>query len=192
MNVSIKLNIVLMYFYEKPLSELTDEEWEKICMKCGKCCMCKYSDGEVIHFSNQMCKFFDVKKGICSCYSDRLDIADGECKKISLELLEKEISLLPPSCAYRRLYEGRGLPEYHPLVTGNPKSAIEAGQTVKSLKVFSEKAQNEAVQALAVAAVQEQWTEAKIKQKLSKICKKFALKWLETYPYVTNIKEPAV
>lgn len=181
-----------MYFYEKPLSELTDEEWEQICMKCGKCCMCKYSEGEVIHFSNQMCSFFDIKKGICSCYSKRFEMAENECKKVSLELMKEDINLLPPSCAYRRLYEGRGLPEYHPLITGNPKSAILAGQTVKSLKVFSEKAQEEAVQKLAVVAVEEQWTEAKIKQKLARICKKFALKWLETYPFVARAKEPAV
>lgn len=180
-----------MYFYEKPLRELTDEEWEQICMKCGKCCMCKYSEGDVIHFSNQMCRFFDIKKGTCSCYSERFKIAESECKKVSMELLETEIDLLPPSCAYRRLYEGRGLPEYHPLLTGNPKSAIEAGQTVKSLPVFSEKTLRDKVDIALDKCAKENWTEAKLKRKIAQISKKFALKWLETYPF-TNAKEPAV
>jgi len=180
-----------MNFYEKPLSELTDEEWEQICMKCGKCCMCKYTDGEVVHFSNQMCQFFDVKKGICSCYSKRFEMAESECKKVSLELMKEDINLLPPSCAYRRLYEGRGLPEYHPLITGNPKSAILAGQTVKSLKVFSEKTLKDTVNAVLDKCSKENWTEAKLKRKIAQINKKFALIWLETYSF-TTAKEPAV
>jgi len=174
-----------MNFYEKPLSELTDEEWEQICMRCGKCCMCKYSDGDVIHFSNHMCQFFDVKKGICSCYSNRFDVAGNECKKISIDLLEKYLNLLPPSCAYRCLYEGRGLPSYHPLLTGDPKSVENAGQTVKSLQIFSENAQSDAVLKLLKIAARKHWTEAEIMQKASEIFEKFKLRWLETYPMST-------
>jgi len=180
-----------MNFYEKPLSEFSDEEWEQICMKCGKCCMCKFSENDVVHFSNQMCKFFDIQKGECSCYSTRFDVAKGECQKVSMELLENDLGLLPPSCAYRRLYEGRGLPSYHPLITKNPKSVIDAGQTVKSLPVFSENAQGDAVQSLLKTAFQQHWSEVKIMYKVSRICKRYSLKLLETYPLPTCVEKSA-
>jgi len=175
-----------MNFYEKPLSELTDAEWEKICMKCGKCCMCKYSEGDVIHFSNHMCQFFDIEKGVCSCYDTRFEKAKSECKKITMELLENELNLLPPSCAYRRLYEGRSLPTYHPLITGHQKSVEEAGQTVKSLPVFSENAQQDAIIRLLEMSAQQKWNENKFMDEVYKICERFELKWLESYP-MTNL-----
>lgn len=180
-----------MNFYEKPLSELTSEEWEKICMKCGKCCLCKYSEGDVIHFSNYICRYFDLTKRICSCYENRLEIAQGECKKISLELLEHDLYLLPPSCAYRRLYEGRGLPPYHPLLTGDEKSVEKAGQTVKSLPVFSETSIEVAVEKMLNRAGAKQWEESKIMRELKKVQKKFQLQWLETYPASHQNEEPA-
>ena len=177
-----------MYFYEKPLQDLTDEEWEQICMKCGKCCMCKYSEGEVVHFSNQMCQYFDLKKGMCSCYNSRFDKARGECKKVSMELLQNNLELLPPSCAYRRLYEGRGLPPYHPLLTGNPQSVVKAKQTVCTMPVFSETAEDDSLVNLMTTALKNGWSEDKIRQEVFRIRKKFRLKWLETYPFPTKEK----
>lgn len=173
-----------MYFYEKPLEELTTEEWEKICMKCGKCCLCKYSDGDVIHFSNCICDFFDMKKGVCSCYEKRLETAKGECKKVDMELLETEISLLPPSCAYRCLYEGRPLPSYHPLITGDSQSVLKANEAVVSMPVYSEKERKEAIDCIVEQAIAEKWDKSKIRQEVYKKCQKYRLKWLETYPLV--------
>ncbi len=171
-----------MNFYEKSLCDFTDEEWEQICLKCGKCCMCKYRGDNVIHFSNHMCRFFDIKKGICSCYNDRIDTAKGECVKVDMDLLENHLEFLPPDCAYRRLYEGRGLPAYHPLLTGNPNSVIEAGQTVMSLPIVSENAREKALDTLLRNIVKYHWTRAKFTQKLAIINEKYSLKWLETYP----------
>mgnify|MGYP003647733767 CR=1 FL=1 len=51
-----------------------------------------------------------------------------------------ELTWLPDSCAYRRLHVGKGLPSWHPLLTGN-KEAMHAagisvqGKTVNEMKV---------------------------------------------------------
>ena len=172
----------------KKLEDLSEDEWEKVCMKCGKCCMCKYSDNGIIHFSNYMCQYFDLKKGECSCYDTRFETAKGSCKKVSLELIKSELYLLPPSCAYRRLYEGRGLPHYHPLITGDPKSVEKAGETVKSLSVFPETIKNDKLLELLKKASQDHWDSLKIMEEASRLKEKFEIKFLESYP----MKETAV
>ena len=144
--------------------------------------MCKYDGNDVIHFSNYMCRFFDIKKGLCSCYNDRIETANGGCVKVDMDLLENHLELLPPECAYRRLYEGRGLPSYHPLLTGNPNSAIEAGQTVMSLPVVPENAKEKALDTLLRNIKKYHWTSAQITQKLAEINEKYSLRWLESHP----------
>lgn len=38
---------------------------------------------------------------------------------------------LPETCAYRLLAEGRTLPAWHPLITGDPDSVMRSGHSVR-------------------------------------------------------------
>jgi hypothetical protein len=49
-----------------------------------------------------------------------------DCVTITLKELQDPY-WLPKSCAYRLLAEGRDLPEWHPLVSGDPDSVVSAG-----------------------------------------------------------------
>jgi uncharacterized cysteine cluster protein YcgN (CxxCxxCC family) len=42
---------------------------------------------------------------------------------------------MPTSCAYRLLHEGHALPEWHPLLTGDPESTHKAGMSVRGWTV---------------------------------------------------------
>ena len=35
------------FWEEKDLADFTEEEWEAICMNCGKCCLIKLQDEEL-------------------------------------------------------------------------------------------------------------------------------------------------
>ena len=48
-------------FWEKPLSELNDSDWERLCDGCGRCCLKKlqdYDSGET-HYTSLVCRYFE-------------------------------------------------------------------------------------------------------------------------------------
>ncbi len=45
---------------------------------------------------------------------------------------------MPTSCAYRRLHEGRGLPQWHPLLNDGKKSLMHKKQMSVRNKTISE------------------------------------------------------
>ena len=49
---------------------------------------------------------------------------------------------MPASCAYRLLHEGKSLPDWHPLISGNPISTVATGQSVAG-RIFPETAIDE-------------------------------------------------
>lgn len=44
----------------------------------------------------------------------------------------EEFSWLPETCAYRLVFEGKDLPEWHPLASGRCESVAEAGIPIKN------------------------------------------------------------
>ena len=45
----------------KKLENMTEEEWEAVCNRCGKCCLIKLQDEDTseIYYTNVVCKYFD-------------------------------------------------------------------------------------------------------------------------------------
>ena len=125
-----------------PLEKLDKDQWESLCDGCGKCCVLKLEDvdtGEV-HYTDVGCKLLDCKTARCSNYEKRKSFVP-DCVMLTPDNLGM-LSWMPKSCAYRLIYENKDLPDWHPLITGNPDSAILAGHSVAG-RVTTESAVDE-------------------------------------------------
>src|SRR5438046_4202050 len=125
------------FWREKSLLEMTAEEWESLCDGCGRCCLVKLEDEDSgrIHFTDLACKLFDAGTCRCSDYANRTKRV-SDCVKLTPKNIAG-LNWLPSTCAYRLVAAGRPLPWWHPLVSGDPQTVIEAGISVKG-KVISE------------------------------------------------------
>lgn len=131
-----------------PLDEMTHDEWEALCDGCGKCCMNKieYEDTGEVYFTSIACRLYDAVNGGCSDYANRHRRVPG-CAVMTPETLPDIAYWMPSTCAYKRLWKGEPLPEWHPLVTGDPDSTRKSGnsmigRTVSELDVPEEDWEN--------------------------------------------------
>ena len=138
------------YWETKSLEEMTQSEWESLCDGCAKCCLHKFIDddakdeaettdyinaNEQIHYTNIVCSLLNTKSCECTQYTKRTHLVP-ECVQLTKANL-KDIFFMPTSCSYRRLYEGRGLPSWHPLLNKGKKHAMhKQGMSVRNKTVF--------------------------------------------------------
>lgn len=125
------------FWEKKSLSEMTNTEWESLCDGCGKCCLNKIidDDTEELHFTNVACYLLHTKSCQCRKYKQRFQLVP-ECVKVSIDEPD-QFAWLPASCAYRRLSEGKTLPDWHPLLTGSQSAMHKGGHSVRG-KIVSE------------------------------------------------------
>ncbi len=113
------------------LSEMTGEEWESLCDGCGLCCLHKLEDcdsGEIRH-TNVACRLLDVTSCRCKNYPLRQKLVP-DCVVLTADQVA-EFRWLPQSCAYRLVGEGRDLPPWHPLISGDDQSVHDAGISLR-------------------------------------------------------------
>ena len=120
-------------FWEtKNLIDMNKNEWESLCDKCGKCCVIKLEDFDTqeVHYTNVSCKLLCEKSASCKDYENRKSIVP-DCIILSPDNL-KDLKWMPETCAYKLLNEGKNLPYWHPLLSGNDKEIVKSGNSVKN------------------------------------------------------------
>ena len=122
---------MMIHFWEhKSLAEMTQGEWESLCDGCGQCCLHKLVNEETadVFYTRVACRLLDTSTAQCQHYAARTEKV-SDCLDVR-NMDSAELAWMPRSCAYRRLSEGKALPIWHPLLTGDPQSVLSAGVSV--------------------------------------------------------------
>ncbi|MBE9516066.1 MAG: YcgN family cysteine cluster protein [Proteobacteria bacterium] len=127
-----------MNFWEqKTLQEMNQQEWESLCDGCAVCCVLKIQDEDTdeIFFTNIVCHFLDSENGRCGDYDNRCKNVPT-CIQLTPENAD-QLYWMPNTCAYRLLAEGKPLPQWHHLISGDRESVHHSSISIRG-RVVSE------------------------------------------------------
>ncbi|MBT3358279.1 MAG: YcgN family cysteine cluster protein [Rhodospirillales bacterium] len=126
------------FWKTKRLDEMTTEEWESLCDGCARCCLAKLEDEETgeIAYTYVACRLLDQDTCRCTRYAERSRFVP-DCVTLTIKNVDR-LPWMPSTCAYRLLKEGKDLPDWHPLVSGEAQSVHWAGISVRG-RVISER-----------------------------------------------------
>lgn len=124
-------------FWELPLKDLNQNEWEALCDGCGRCCLKKLSDEESdeLLWTRVVCQFFEESSSRCGCYDQRTEKVPDCIDVKHLDIAAT--TWMPDTCAYRLRALNKPLYDWHPLLAGNREALIAADISIKD-KVISE------------------------------------------------------
>lgn len=123
-------------FWEyKSLEQMSTQEWELICDGCGLCCLTKLVDEqtEALVYTRVVCAYSDPATAQCRDYENRSTNVPA-CVQLTRQRVA-EFDWLPDTCAYRMMYRGQSLADWHPLNSGSSKSLEMAGVGLKAIPV---------------------------------------------------------
>ncbi len=126
------------WWHSKTLEELNQNEWEALCDGCAKCCLHKLEDedsGEVF-YTKVRCRYLVEHNCSCSDYGNRSVLVPHCIRLIPSELTTYD--WLPTTCAYRLRARGLMLPDWHPLVSGDPESVHQSGVSIRGRAISDE------------------------------------------------------
>ncbi len=132
------MSVVDRFWEDKDLTALDADEWELLCDGCGRCCLLKLEDmdtGAIAH-TGVACRLLDVQRARCTDYVGRRRRVP-DCVELTADTVATT-PWLPTTCAYRLRAEGKPLPDWHPLVSGDPCTVVDAGISVAG-RVLSER-----------------------------------------------------
>ncbi|MCZ6829641.1 MAG: YcgN family cysteine cluster protein [Gammaproteobacteria bacterium] len=126
------------FWEHKSLVEMSDTEWESLCDGCAKCCLHKLEDeasGD-IYYTKVRCRYLDEASCRCTDYPNRSRLV-ANCIRLSATEVTN-YQWLPQTCAYRLLAQGQALPDWHPLLSGDPDSVHKAGISIRGRAISDE------------------------------------------------------
>lgn len=124
-------------FWEKyPMDRLSQAEWEALCDGCGKCCLNKLEDEETgeVALTRIACRLLDDSSCLCGQYATRHQFVP-ECIVLTPKNMDKNAYWMPDTCAYKLLWQGKRLYDWHPLISGDPQSVHDAGVSVQGITI---------------------------------------------------------
>lgn len=139
------------FWRSKALHELSTTEWESLCDGCGKCCLHKLEDEDTgrVHLTMVACELLDVASCRCRDYASRHRFVP-DCIRIRPDNVAS--LMLPASCAYRLVAEGRDLPAWHPLVSGDPDAVHRANASVQGWAVSARDVEEDDLEDYVIAS----------------------------------------
>ena len=124
-------------FWEtKALKDLSEREWEALCDGCGKCCLNKLEDEESgeVALTDVACRLFDDGTCRCAQYPIRHQFVP-EYIVLKPSNIDEHAYWMPQTCAYRLLWAGEKLFDWHPLISGDPETVHRAGVSMRDSTV---------------------------------------------------------
>ena len=124
------------FWERKPLTKLSPKEWEALCDGCGKCCLNKLEDEETgeVALTRVACRLFDDTTCRCAQYEIRRQFVP-ECISLTPQTIEQHAYWLPETCAYKLLWDGKPLYDWHPLISGTAETVHTVGVSMQGKTV---------------------------------------------------------
>jgi len=114
------------------MDRMTPAEWEALCDGCGRCCLLKLEDADTaeVAFTRVGCRLLDPDTCRCGNYPLRKQLVP-DCVVLTPANIAEIAYWMPETCAYRLLWQGQPLADWHPLVSGDPDSVHRAGISLR-------------------------------------------------------------